>query len=44
MEKLKKENEKMNYAMQHSNLKNEIDPNFVNDLYLKMINKFYGML
>ena len=44
MKKLKEENEKMNYAMQYSTLKDKIDPNFVNELYLKMINKIYGML
>jgi hypothetical protein len=41
MEKLKEENARMNEAMKRSTIKEEIDPNFVNDLYLDMVKKVY---
>lgn len=40
MEKLKEENERMKIAMQKSTLKDDIDPRFVNELYLNIIKKF----
>lgn len=41
MEKLKEEKEKMKIAMEKSSLKESIDPNIINDLYLDAVNKFH---
>lgn len=41
MEKLKEENERMKIAMERSTLKDEINQDFVNDLYLNMVKEIY---
>ena len=41
MERLKEENEKMKEAMDNSTLKEDIDVNFVNELYMDVMKEYY---